>query len=355
MKFKKIICMCLSGVGDALTFSPFIETLKAAYPEISIDVLVMFRASKSIYEKHPAVNEVFFSDFVNQSAIKSFSDVMKLRKKKYDANVIALPANRWEYNIIQMMIGGRRIGHQYLHYNKINLNFLKQDWLMENENIHVVENNLKLLKFFDVDYPENPPALSMRLSEEDDEAAGLWLGKNNLKNKLKIGFHPGSALFKNHINKRWNKNKFVQLAKALVEKLNAAVLIFGGPEEQELKNEICGLADDRENIISVDDTSLRESAAIIRQCDAMVTNDSALMHVAAAVQTPVVAIFAYTNPNVLFPWKVKHKIIRKKLPCSPCFYYSPKPVKCYTNKNYECINSITVDEVFEAVKEILEM
>jgi len=353
MNYKKILCMCLSGVGDALTFSPFIEELKKAKPEILIDVLVMFRASESIYENHPAVNKVFYSDFVNQSAFKSFSDVIKLRRNKYDAVVAALPANRWEYNVIQQMIGGRSIGHQYTHYNKINLNFLKRDWVMEDESIHVVENNLNLLKFFGVPYPENPPGLSIKLSDENIAAAEKWQALNTEANRIKIGFHPGTALFKNHINKRWEPEKFAKLAVKLVEELNAEVLVFGGHEEKELKDRICSAAGIPEHVKPVEGTNLRESAALIQKCKVMVSNDSALLHLSAAVQTPVAAIFAYTSPYFEYPWQVKHKIIRKDLPCSPCFFHSPKAAKCYAGKDFECVKSITIEEVFEAVIELL--
>ncbi len=346
--------MCLAGVGDALTFSPFIEELKKAKPEIDIDVLVMFRASESIYKNHPDVNEVLYSDFVNQGAFKSFADVFKLRRKKYDAVVVALPANRWEYNVIQIMIGGRRIGHQYTHFNKINLNFLKQDWLMEDESLHVVENNLRLLKFFDTSYPENPPKLSMRLSDEDNVTANLWLEKNVEKDKLTIGIHPGTAIFKNHINRRWAPENFAKLALKLIKELDARVLIFGGPEEKKLREQICSYANNSEHIIPVEGTSLRESAALIQKCNVMVSNDSSLMHISAAVQTPVVALFGYTNPVWVHPWKVKHKIVSKNLPCSPCFFYSPKSAQCYAKKDFECVKSITVEEVFAAVKVLMK-
>ena len=354
MKYKKILCMCLAGVGDALTFSPFIEELKKNKPEIDIDVLVMFRASESIYKNNPAVNEVFYSDFVNQGALKSFSDVLKLRRKKYDAVVAALPSNRWEYNVIQVMIGGRRIGHRYNHFSKINLNFLKQDWILEDELLHVVENNLNLLKFFDVTYPENPPSLSMQLSDEDHNSANSWLEKNIEKNKLIIGFHPGTAIFKNHINRRWAPENFANLALKLIEKLDAQVLIFGGPEEKELREKICSHAHNSKQLISVEGTTLRQSAALIQKCNAMVSNDSSLMHISAAVQTPVVSLFGYTNPVFVHPWKVKHKVVSKNLLCSPCFYYSPKAAKCYAKKDFECVKSITVDEVFEATTKILQ-
>jgi heptosyltransferase-2 len=85
----------------------------------------------------------------------------------------------------------------------------------------------------------------------------------------------------------------------------------------------------------------------------MVTNDSALMHVAAAMQTPVVAIFAYTNAKGLYPWRVPHRIVRRHLPCSPCFYYSPRPARCHTNIDYACIRTIEVDEVFTALEDLL--
>ncbi len=351
-KWEKVLCMCLSGVGDALTFTPFLRLLKAARPELQIDVLVMFKASQHMMENNPDVSAVHFVDFINGKALHSLSAVLKLRSNKYDATIAACPANRAEYNLIQILLGGRRIGHQYNHFNFINLNWLKNDALFEDESRHVVENNADLLQFCGVQIPPELPPLQFPLKPSDRETADNWLKKHGLESRRLIGFHAGSALFKNHINKRWPKEKFAELAQKLVALADATVLIFGGPEEDELKGEIAAASDRKNRVFTVDGLKLPASAALMQQCSCMVTNDSALMHISAAVQTPVVALFGYTNPKMLYPWGVKHRLIRRGLPCSPCFYYSPKPAQCRAGLEYACIREIDVGDVYAACREL---
>ena len=174
------------------------------------------------------------------------------------------------------------------------------------------------------------------------------VGKNTV-----IGFHAGSALLKNHVHRRWFPEKFAELGKNLIEKHQATILLFGGPEEYELNNKIFSLIENK-NVYIVQTQSLRETVGIMSQCSIMVSNDSGLMHVAAALQIPTIAIFAYTNPTFVHPWKTKYNIVRKELECSPCFYYSPKPATCqWQTDKFHC-NNIEVEQVYNAVKKMIE-
>jgi heptosyltransferase-2 len=344
--------MCLAGVGDALNFTPFIRHLRQARPDITIDVLVMFGASKSMYASNPDVNDVLLIDFVKQSGLHSLWQTLKLRRRRYDACVCSFPANRAEYNIVQTLLGGRTIGHRYLNYDLANLNWLKRDWIMEERDTHNVVKNAQLLQFFDVPVPEEPCPLVLVLTDEDRAAARQWLSERGLDGAFMVGFHAGTAVFKNHIKRRWAPAKFAGLAQRLVDEMDAHVLVFGGPEEDDLKHEIAGLAQRNARVHSVDGTTLRQSAALMECCRMFVSNDSALMHVAGAVKTPVVGIFAYTNSRTVYPWRVPHKIVRKDLPCSPCFFYSPKPAFCHAHIDYACNSLITVDDVYQAVRDL---
>ncbi|MCX7003996.1 MAG: glycosyltransferase family 9 protein [bacterium] len=351
--YRSVLCLCLSGIGDALTFTPFVQALHAARPELVIDVLVMFKSAAALFHTNPAVQDVLFVDFLNQPGWRSLREMLAVRQRNYDAVVAALPANRWEYNLIQVLAGGRRIGHRYLHCDRINLNFLKQDAVCEDDQLHVVEKNLQLLPFLGVPVPAQPAGLLMAITADDRCVADAWLQTRTLGQRRLIGLHPGSAMFKNHINKRWPAAEFAALAARCVDELDADLLVFGEPAEQALKERIVQQAARPARVHAVDHTTLRQSAALIARCAVMVTNDSALMHVAAAMHTPVVAIFAYTNPRGLYPWQVPHRIVRHDLPCSPCFYYSPKPAGCRVRLDYACIRHITVREVFAAVLDLL--
>jgi hypothetical protein len=126
----------------------------------------------------------------------------------------------------------------------------------------------------------------------------------------------------------------------------------GFGNEFELNDEINTLMSNRGVIASTHD--YMDSIARMEYCKLFISNDTAFMHSAAALQIPVVGIFAYTNYKELYPWKTKNVIIRKDLVCSPCFYNSPKPATCIFKgeEEFKCIKMIGVDEVYEAVRQL---
>jgi ADP-heptose:LPS heptosyltransferase len=93
---------------------------------------------------------------------------------------------------------------------------------------------------------------------------------------------------------------------------------------------------------------VRQAAALMKKCSLFISNDSGPMHMAAAVGVPTVAIFGPTNPVWVKPWGVKHRIVRLGLPCSPCFRYSPAPLKCAAHIDFACLKDIDVDQVHKA-------
>jgi heptosyltransferase-2 len=80
------------------------------------------------------------------------------------------------------------------------------------------------------------------------------------------------------------------------------------------------------------------------------------MHLAAGLQVPQIAIFAYTNYKELYPWQNRHIIVRTDLDCSPCFFNSPKPVNCiYGGQDeYKCIKLVSVSDVMDACEALIE-
>ena len=88
----KILILALSGIGDALMFTPALKLMRQSFPDAQIDALVMFKAVKDMYERNPDFNNVYYFDFLNQGALKSLLFVLKLRKK-YDASLNVYPSN----------------------------------------------------------------------------------------------------------------------------------------------------------------------------------------------------------------------------------------------------------------------
>jgi heptosyltransferase-2 len=351
----KILILALSGIGDALMFTPAIELMRKTLPDAEIDALVMFRGVKDIYERNGNLNKVLFFDFMKEGGINSFRFLWSLRKK-YDISINVYPSNRTEYNVINFMIGARlRAGAKYLRKDIRNFGWLNNVRITENDSVHNVITNIRLVgKLLDKKF-DYEPGLDLQFSVDDISYAEKQLSRLNIKeDELVIGFHPGSATLKNHIHRRWDPENFAALARKLIKEKGAEILIFGGPEESELKNRISKLIDSPAGII-VESENLAQSAALMKRCSVFVSNDSSLMHVASAMKLKVVSIIGPTNPNYIHPWKTDYRIVSLNLECAPCFYYSPRPLICIrTDVKYKCIKELGVEMVYKAVEELLQ-
>lgn len=350
----RILIIALSGIGDALMFTPALVKLREAMPSARIDALVMFKGVKDVFEKLPQINQVHFFDFMNAPKTDSLFYILSLWKK-YDTTFSVYPSNRKEYNIMSFLIGAKnRFGISYKRSDFKNLGFLNNIRCEEDDNSHNVETNFLMVEKLLAEQFENIPPLQFNLKEDDILYYTDFLKEKNISTEdLVIGFHPGCNTLKNHDKRRWEVEKFAELANLLIEKHNAKILVFGGSEEKHLKDGIASIVNSP-RLITVQSFSLTNTAAIMKRCSVFVSNDSSLMHVAAALQLKVIAIIGPTNEKYIAPWKTNHKIASLNLDCSPCFFYSPKPLSCSRkDKKFKCIKELTVAHVYEKTKSLL--
>ena len=350
----KILVIALSGIGDALMFTPALKLLRKTLPEAQIDALVMYHGAQEIYSSNSDLNKVIHFNFLEEGAFKSLKFLFQLRKK-YDASINVYPSNRKEYNLISFFIGAeKRAGIVYLRKNKSNFGFLNNVRVPENDDIHNVQANIKLCEALVGKKFNDEPPLEYSIPANENVFANKYLNDAGISaSDIVVGFHPGCATLKNHIKRRWEPEKFAELAKKLIKDQNARILIFGGPEEKELKEKIFSLIDsDKVNVVNAD--SLTKSAAIMKRCNVFVTNDSSQMHIAAALGLKVVAIIGPTNQKYIYPWKTNHEIVSLNLDCAPCFFYSPKQLICNrTDIKFKCIKELTVDMVYASTVKFL--
>ncbi|HSP88932.1 MAG TPA: hypothetical protein VLN45_12425, partial [Ignavibacteriaceae bacterium] len=142
----KILILALSGIGDALMFTPALNLLKREFPEAEIDALVMIKSAKEIYDRNKNIRNVIYFDFLKEGFFSSIKFISSLRKK-YNLSINIYPSNRKEYNIINYLIGAeKRAGINYLKMEKQNFGFLNNIRINENETSHNVQTNLKLVE-----------------------------------------------------------------------------------------------------------------------------------------------------------------------------------------------------------------
>lgn len=335
-------------------FTPALQMLKKHNPSAQIDALVMINGVRDMYSQNPDIENVHHFNFLREGFLKSLKYIFSLRGK-YDTTINVYPSNRKEYNVINFLLGAKkRAGIKYNHSNFFNLGWLNNITIREDDTMHNVQENVRLVEKITGTKFIDEKKLQLNLSPKHNAFAEKFFSDNRIiENDLIIGFHPGCATLKNHIKRRWAPEKFAELGKKLIENKNAKILMFGGPDEKELKEEVLKLINSNRAIV-VDTPDLLMSAAVMKRCYVFITNDSSLMHVSSALELPVVAIIGPTNTNYIHPWKTEHKIVSLHLECSPCFFYSPRPLICKrTDVKFKCIKELSVDMVYDAANNFI--
>ncbi|MCX6075035.1 MAG: lipopolysaccharide heptosyltransferase II [Campylobacterales bacterium] len=158
-----------------------------------------------------------------------------------------------------------------------------------------------------------------------------------------LGINPGATYGS---AKRWYPEKFAEVARTYADRY--AIVIFGGPNEVEMANDIEKRLEGTTVTNLAGKTSVEELCSMIGGLDLFITNDSGPMHVAAAYQVPTVAIFGPTNHTETSQWRnTKNVIVRHEMECSPCMKR-----ECPL-KHHECMKGITANEVISAVKNLI--
>jgi ADP-heptose:LPS heptosyltransferase len=158
--------------------------------------------------------------------------------------------------------------------------------------------------------------------------------------------HPGSR----SPMRIWPASRFAAVCDRVQDELGAQVVLTGGPAERALVSEIRGLA--RTHVLALDEPpSLSRFAALARASTALLCHDSGPMHVAAAVGTPVIALYGSQNSLLFRPHGEGHALLLPSIPCAACV----APEACVPEDSYRnyCVRRHTVDEVFAAVQTVL--
>jgi heptosyltransferase III len=158
--------------------------------------------------------------------------------------------------------------------------------------------------------------------------------------------HPGSR----SRWRLWPADRFAAVCDRVQDALGAQVVLAGGPSERALVAEVRGLA--KTHLLTIDEApSLPRLAALARASSALLCHDSGPMHVAAAVGTPVVALYGSQNPALFRPVGEGHVLLVPPMPCTQCV----APAACQPADSYHnyCVRRLTADEVYAAVQTVL--
>jgi lipopolysaccharide heptosyltransferase II len=161
-----------------------------------------------------------------------------------------------------------------------------------------------------------------------------------------------------HVNggraiKQWSPDRFAELASRLAAARGATIVLTGAASDHELVEPVRRTLSDMNVLDLVGSLDLPSLAAALEQLDVFVTGDTGPMHLAAAVATPVVAIFGPSDPARYAPRDPIHRIVRIDLPCSPCNRIRLPPERCVGHIP-DCLAGIDVEMVYRAVETVLD-
>ncbi len=322
---KKILFITPSNIGDVVTTTPVLGHLLNRPDRPEIWVLTSPKAA-GLFEHDPAIKRLVIYDKYS-SWMQKLSLTLQLRKEGFCDVVdmrdtlfpVAILGVRGVMSILHRR--GRGLGGKYA--KNAGLHAVQVYW----RGVFGVEPGPEQIKFH------------IHIPEEAHQKALHWMtGKQPF---VAIASGAGSDL------KRWPLEKFTEIARRVIHRGAGQVVLVGGPENNHCARQLV------ENVPGVLDlvgkTSLVELAAVLRQSCLLISNDSGPMHLAAALGTPVMAIFGPSNPKRYGPFGVGHAVVRKELLCSPC-----SKVQCPL-ETHACMKDLPVDDVWRTLEQFLPL
>lgn len=344
---NSILIVKLSAIGDVVHTLPLLEVLRKNFPEARIDWVVEEESSELI-KAHNAIDHVIVSRrkswqrrfFRKGDRSAVFREIIRflreLRSEEYEL-VIDLQGLLKSAILIGLSKGKRKIGASGGREGSP-LVLTERPYPVD-YNQHAVDRYLKMAEYLKCS--QNSWKGFIPIRESDRRSMDRIIHDNGLQNKIRVAINP-MARWK---TKLWEFSRFAILADRLQKELCCRVVFTGSRDD---RADIAKIIDRMEEkpVNLAGQTSLKELAYLYSICRLLVTTDTGPMHIAAAMDCPVIALFGPTAPWRTGPYGKGHKVIREGVECSPCF-----KKRC---TNMACMNNITADRVFEVVKQILK-
>lgn len=339
---NNILIIRLSSIGDIVLTSPIVRVLKNSYPNSKLFFLTFDHFKETVVFNKRIDEKIFIpkhslkSDFANYFRTK----LHEMGNAKFDL-IIDLQNNHHSRKIISYLDYDNlfKLNKQRLH--KLSLVYFK---------IPLIKNYSVIDNYFS--------CFSNELNLQDDGlGVEFWLDKDSSypiqrevksDKKITIAIAPGAA----HKTKQWLPDYFVKLINLLSAKLldTIEIQLLGSIKELDIANYIeSGVKFELKNFVSK--TNLIETAKLIDKSDLFITNDTGLMHIAAARQIPTIAIFGSSVKELGFAhFSNNFRILEEQLWCRPCSHIGRRNCPLY---HFKCMKSIKPKYVFDTCLEML--
>ncbi len=316
---ERILVIRFSSLGDVVLVEPVFRALKVKYPRAKIGFATK-KEYAGVFEGHPALETIFSLD----GTLKGLAE--EIRSFSPDL-LIDLHRNFRSRKLVGQFPKAQKLGYRKARWKR----FLK---VLTKSRKPVAHTRERYLKAIDV----SASSIFPQLKTLEVENHRHWVQPS--------GFTVGFGLGAKWEAKRWPTERFSQLAQLLSEAYSVTRLaLFGTEEEYELGNAFKKNFSRSIAMVFIFGQPLTRVKNCLSKLDLLVSNDSGLMHLGAALGVPTLGLFGPTHPVLGFaPLGEKSKALTLDLYCSPCSLHGKAP--CFRSRRY-CLEDLTPDKVFD--------
>ena len=345
-KNKNILLIKFWGIGSIILTSPAVKKIKAAYPESKIFFFTL-KSNYDICRELKLSDEIITIDISGPAAFISdiISRIKLLRKTGFDVVFAFEFYTYFSAVIVSLLKCGRSFGFDNLKNNR---KILFTDTILFNDHVHTKDNFLQL-----VNTDETISAVNVTQSEfpylktfHDDHNGIMKIAVNVNASRLAY-------------ERRLPGNNYVEIIDHITEKFRCKVLLTGSNDETSYVNDIYIKISDKDLVADMSGkTSVNELITLISSSCCLITNDSGPLHIASALNIPVIAFFGPETPVRYGPLSSKSMVFYKSLECSPCMsisnsktvnciYDSPKCMEQFEMKDVKRKIDLFITELYE--------
>ncbi|MDO8721504.1 MAG: glycosyltransferase family 9 protein [Syntrophales bacterium] len=337
-EIKEILVIRTAYIGDVVMTLPILKPLKERYPGCRISFLAP-SGVKDLLAGHPYIDEIivydafwFYPDspnryipFLKKLTSRKFDLIIETRSDIRDILFLALPS-RARYKVSYGVGGGAYMLTHEVPYTKLK---------------HKVEYHLDIVRYLGCSV-ENKE-FGINLTEDEKKSLQVLLGENGIEGSFFCA-HPGGRL----PLKRWPVEKSAELYDRLLSAYGVPLVLVGSKYEEPLIKEITARMNLKPTVLA-GRLNLRELTALLSRSDLFICNDSGPLHLAAAMGTPIVAVFGPSNSFETSPYGNRHIIVEKDFSCRK----TCDEKKCNNKRYHACMMDIQTEDVYRAAQELL--
>jgi len=320
---QRVLFIRPGGIGDAALLIPTIKALTVSYPQVIIEVLAEKR-NGAVFDMCPQIAKVFYYD--------NWRDWHKFLVRRYD---IIVDTEQWHYLsaiIARLLRAPVRCG--FATNERQNLFTHTANYSHDS---YEVDSFYSLLAAVGLDVSQSAGGVFLDISTVVEDRSRALLPYVDATPYVVL--FPGASIKE----RRWSGSAFHTVAERC-NGLGYGVVVVGGGKDIQIGEQIVATL---QGVNLAGKTTLAETAVILKGAKLLISGDSGVLHLAAGVDCPTVALF---GPGIINKWAPRgenHKVVSLDLPCAPCTKFGTTP-EC--TEGGRCIKEISVDMVWDVVK-----